>query len=124
MELNRNQQKFIKSLQNFAPKYCDNCGSAFSEPDFKILKQSNINTLLHLRCSGCGNAYMLNVLNPANGAAGSTRVPVNLDLSSGEEIKKFAGSDIVDENNALDAYEAFSAEDIESKLRQDLGLTN
>ncbi|HEC64164.1 MAG TPA: hypothetical protein ENI23_02590 [bacterium] len=122
MQLDKNRQKFIKNLQNFAPKFCDNCGNAFSELDFKVLKQSNINTLLHLRCSSCGNAYMLNVLNPNHGVAGSTRVPVNLDLSHGEEIRKFAGSSAVTDNNALDAYEAFSDENIENKLRKQLNL--
>ncbi len=122
MEQTNTNKEFIKNLQNFAPKYCDNCGHAFSEPDFKVLKRSNVNTLLHLRCSSCGSAYMLNVLSPAQGVMGSTRVPVNLDLSSGEEIKKFAGTESISENNAIDAYDALSSDNLEEKLRKELSL--
>ncbi|MBN1915928.1 hypothetical protein JW796_02975 [Candidatus Dojkabacteria bacterium] len=121
MEQQDTNKDFIKNLQHFAPKYCDNCGHAFSEIDFKVLKRSNMNTLLHLRCSSCGSAYMLNVLSPAQGVTGSTRVPVNLDLSSGEEIKKFAGTESISENNAIDAYEALADLDLEEKLKNRLG---
>ena len=120
MEPTQANKDFIKNLQNFAPKHCDNCGYGFSEVDFKVLKRSSINTLLHLRCSHCGSAYMLNVLNPAQGVMGSTRVPVNLDLSNGNEVKKFAGSDMVSDDNAIDAFEALSDVDLEDKLKAEL----
>lgn len=120
MEPTQANKDFIKNLQNFAPKHCDNCGHGFSEIDFKVLRKSSVNTLLHLRCSQCGSAYMLNVLNPAQGVMGSTRVPVNLDLTNGVEVKKFAGSDMITEDNAIDAFGALSDSELEDKLRAEL----
>ena len=107
----KNKQNFIKNLLAVAPKHCDNCGSKYAESDFKIVKNSPISTVLHLRCKSCDNAYMLNVLSPMNGLVGAQRTPVNIDLEQGDEIQKFAGKDIVNRDEAID---------IHSKLNRDL----
>lgn len=104
MQNNSDQQNFIKNLLAVAPKHCDNCGAKYSESDFKIVKSSNVSTVLHLKCHTCNNAYMLNVLNPVNGMVNSQRTPVNIDLRNGEEIQKFAGKDSVSPNEAIDLY--------------------
>ncbi len=105
------QQNFIKNLLAVAPKHCDNCGSKYYETDFKIVKSSNVNTVLHLKCHVCNNAYMLNVMNPVNGMIGSQRTPINIDLRTGDEIQRFAGKDSVSRNEAIDTYN-----DIDSNL--------
>ncbi|MFQ5493006.1 MAG: hypothetical protein ACE5DX_02485 [Candidatus Dojkabacteria bacterium] len=98
------KQNFIRNLLAVAPKHCDNCGSRYSETDFKIVKSSNVNTVLHLKCHTCNNAYMLNVMNPVNGMVGSQRTPINIDLRNGDEIQKFAGTESVSKNEAIDTY--------------------
>lgn len=96
------KQKLLKNLLAVAPKHCDNCGHRYSEADFRIVKISPVNTVLHLKCVSCNNAYMLNVLNPVNGMVGAQRTPVNIDLEQGEELQKFAGKESVSRDEALD----------------------
>lgn len=102
---NIKDQKIIKSIMEVAPKHCENCGTKYDPEDFKIMRRSPVNTLLHLKCSSCGNTYMLNVVNPSNGMVGASRMPLNLDLGSSNEFSKFAGSDVVSQDEALDIYD-------------------
>lgn len=102
------KQNFIKNLLAVAPKHCDNCGSKYSETDFKVIRSSPANTVLHLRCKVCNNAYMLNVLNPQNGLVGAQRSPVNIDLVYGDELQKFAGQNIIERNEAIDTHKLLS----------------
>jgi len=98
------QQKFIKNFFAVAPKHCDNCGAKYQESDFQVIKTSPVNLVLHLKCRVCNNSYMLNVLNPMNGMIGAQRTPINIDLQSETEIKKFAGQEAINKNEAIDLF--------------------
>ncbi|MBW7953556.1 MAG: hypothetical protein QY330_04780 [Candidatus Dojkabacteria bacterium] len=114
-------KNLIKNLLAVAPKHCDNCGSKYAEDDFRIVRSSAVNTVLHLKCHVCGNAYMLNVMNPLNGMVGSQRTPINIDLRGSEEIQLFAGKDPVTQNEAIDTYNEIDAE-FDQKAIRDLLL--
>jgi len=94
----------IKSLLAVAPKHCDNCGSKYTEDNFKIVRNSPASTVLHLKCNNCNSSYMINVMNPLSGMIGSQRTPVNIDLQTGQEIQEFAGKDAVSTDEAIDTY--------------------
>ena len=113
MQGNTNAQKSLKNIMSVAPKHCDNCGNRYYDDDFKVIKSSPVNTVIHLKCRSCNNAYMLNVLNPMNGIVGAQRTPINIDLVDSIEIQKFAGGDAVDRDESLDIQE-----DLQSHLTQ------
>lgn len=120
---NSKDDNLLRNLLAVAPKHCDNCGSKYTETNFKIVKSSSSNTVFHLKCSICGNAYMLNVINPVNCMIGAQRTPINIDLEMGDEIEKFAGKLSVDKNEAIDIYNSLepnlTAENLK-KLLSDL----
>ncbi len=115
---NNKDENILKNLLAVAPKHCDNCGSKYTETNFKIVKSSPSNTVFHLKCSICGNAYMLNVINPVNGMIGAQRTPINIDLEMGEEIQKFAGKPSVDKNEAIDVYNTLPGNLTENDLNK------
>jgi hypothetical protein len=83
-----------------------------------VMKSSPSNVILHLKCQTCNNVYMLNIMNPINGMVGAQRIPLNIDLND-NEINKFASSDAVSEDDALDLFdkiESNSDKDTISKL--------
>lgn len=108
MEDFNDRQKFIKHFLAIAPKHCDNCGTKYTESDFKVIKSTAGGFVMHLRCQNCNNTYVLNVLNPGNGMVGTQRTPLNIDLNTDAEIQEFAGKDAVTKNDALDAYNSLS----------------
>ncbi len=122
MEDFNDKQKFIKHFLAVAPKHCDNCGSKYTESDFKVIKSTPGGFVMHLRCQSCQNTYVLNVLNPGNGMFGTQRTPLNLDLESDSEIQAFAGKDSVSKNDALDAYNTVQPKLNEAALKSLLGL--
>ncbi|MCA9380373.1 hypothetical protein KC675_04305 [Candidatus Dojkabacteria bacterium] len=115
---NNKDENILRNLLAVAPKHCDNCGSKYTETNFKIVKSSPSNTVFHLKCSICGNAYMLNVINPVNGMIGAQRTPINIDLEMGEEIQKFAGKPSVDKNEAIDVFNTLPGNLTENDLNK------
>jgi len=115
---NNKDENLIRNLLAVAPKHCDNCGSKYSENNFKVVKISPSNTVFHLKCVICGNAYMLNVINPVNGMIGAQRTPINIDLELGDEIQKFAGRPSVDKNEAIDVYNTLEPSITEDNLKK------
>ena len=118
--LTNKDENILRNLLAVAPKHCDNCGSRYSETNFRIVKSSPSNTVFHLKCSICGNAYMLNVINPVNGMIGAERTPINIDLELGDEIQKFAGKASVNKDEAIDVFNTLeptiTAEDLKKLL--------
>lgn len=114
-------QNLIKNLLAVAPKHCDNCGNRYIEDDFRIIKNSKMLTVFHLKCSKCNNAYMLNVMSAVNGMVGAQRLPVNTDLDKGEELQKFAGKPAVNKDEAIDIFNSLRAD---TKQGQIIKLTN
>lgn len=102
------EQQIIKGIMEVAPKHCENCGSKYNESDFRVMRSSTVNTLLHLKCSSCGNTYMLNVVSPMQGMVGASRMPLNLDLFSPNEVSKFAGIEPTDQDEAIEIYDETS----------------
>ncbi len=115
---NNKDENLIRNLLAVAPKHCDNCGSKYSENNFKVVKTSPSNTVFHLKCVICGNAYMLNVINPVNGMIGAQRTPINIDLELGDEIQKFAGRPSVDKDEAIDVYNTLEPSITEDSLKK------
>lgn len=118
MEDFSDKQKFIKHFLTIAPKHCDNCGTKYTETDFKVIKSTPGGFVMHLRCQSCNNTYVLNVLNPGNGMVGTQRSPLNLDIVSDNEIQSFAGKDAISKNDAIDAYNAVDNKVTQQKLQQ------
>lgn len=94
----------IKSIRGLAPKHCDVCGQKYSESDFKTVKSQSQQTVIHLTCQNCGNSYMLNIMNPVSGMYASSRASMNLDITDTNELVRFASSNAITEDEALDAY--------------------
>lgn len=115
---NQKDENLIRNLLAVAPKHCDNCGSKYHEMNFRVVKSSPSNTVFHLKCNICGNAYMLNVMNPVNGMIGAQRTPINIDLEMGEEIQKFAGKPSVDKDEAIDVYNSLEPSTTEETLKR------
>lgn len=105
MDPNNDRQKFIKHFLTIAPKHCDNCGSKYTEADFKVIRSTPQGVVMHLKCQSCQNTYVLNILNPVNGMVGTQRAPLNLDLESDAELQHFAGKEAINKNDALDIYQ-------------------
>ncbi|HLD03430.1 MAG TPA: hypothetical protein VJC17_01520 [Candidatus Dojkabacteria bacterium] len=113
-----NQQKLIRNFLAVAPKHCDNCGGKYQESDFQVIKTSPVNLVLHLKCHICNNSYMLNVLNPMNGMIGAQRTPINIDLQTEKEIKKFAGQEAVNKNEAIDMFSQLDEQLTQNELEK------
>ncbi len=119
MDVNSDRKpNIIKHIMEVAPKHCENCGNKYSETDFKVMKSTSVNTLLHLKCSSCGNTYMLNVVSPMQGMVGASRTPLNLDLQSSNEFSKFAGNKPTKIDEAIDIYEITAHENFSDFLSQ------
>lgn len=97
------KEAFINQVKAIAPKHCDVCGTKYTDEDFSNIKSNNQQTVVHLRCRNCGNAYILNIYSPVPGIIGSARSQVNLDLTDTNELMTFAGSKSVTADDALDA---------------------
>lgn len=106
--LNKDNQQAVKSL---APRHCDLCGNKYTESDFNVMRSTPQQTVIHLHCKSCGNSYMLNVFSPVNGFLGSSRAPINLDLTTAKELTMFAGRKPIAVDEALDAYNAIYKSD-------------
>jgi hypothetical protein len=104
---NTEQQELLKNILNVAPKHCDNCGSKYAESDFRVMKTTSTNVVLHLRCRACNNVYMINIMNPINGMVGAQRIPLNIDLTD-EELNKYVGKNAINQNDALDLFDKIS----------------
>jgi hypothetical protein len=116
-EKKQDQQKIIKNIMQVAPKHCENCGVKYNSEDFKVMRNTSINTLLHLKCSSCGNTYMLNVVSPMQGMVGASRIPLNLDLDTVDEVSKFAGKAKIGEDTALDIYDQTDPDNFDDLLK-------
>jgi hypothetical protein len=100
----KNKQEVLKNIMQIAPKFCDVCGSQYQNKNFNVVKNEGQQLVVHLKCSNCGNGYMLNIFNPMHGVFGTTRSQVNLDIESPKEMIKFASSKSLSINEALDAH--------------------
>lgn len=104
MEKNDKVGQILNQAKGIVPKHCDNCGNKYSQSDFSLMNESSQQTTIHIKCHNCNNSYVLNVYNPVAGLIGSSRSHLNLDISDSEELMKFAGSDAISRDQALDAY--------------------
>jgi len=114
---NFDQQNILRNVMAVAPKHCDNCGARYSESDFRVMKSTSTNVIMHLRCRNCNNVYMLNIMNPVNGMVGAQRIPLNIDLQD-EEISKYAGKPAITEDEALDLFDKIGSNIDQESLRK------
>lgn len=105
----RENLNFLKSIRQVIPRHCEHCGFKYTTDNLKILKRTPQTTLLHLQCSSCRNAYMINVVSPSNTVQGSSRVPINIDISQSSELEKFAGHNPVSSEHVLRTHDLMKA---------------
>jgi hypothetical protein len=111
--------KILQNIKKIAPKYCDNCGHMYNQNDFNVLKAQESNALLHLKCPSCGNTYVINAF-VNNTGYGSQRMPLVLDLEGSVEIEKFAESDVVSKDYAIDLFDLLNSGEVEKRLAKSL----
>lgn len=100
----KNFSSFPNNIKQVIPRHCENCGHKYLNDNLKLIKKSDQAMLLHLQCNNCGHAYMINVVSPNTSVQGSSRIPINTDISSAAEIEKFAGRSPVSPDDVLDAH--------------------
>ncbi len=115
-------KSLIANYKTIAPKHCDNCGNAYGENDYHVMRNANGQMVVHLKCSKCHNSYMLNIFSPMQGVVGSTKSGINLDLNTTEEISKFTEFDAIDINEALEAYTILCKSDVLSRYLPEKSL--
>ncbi|MBD3280084.1 hypothetical protein GF389_00985 [Candidatus Dojkabacteria bacterium] len=111
----------LKEARAVAPKYCEKCGTKYTDQNFNLVKKEKAQAVFHLKCSNCGNTYMLNVVAPAPHMMASQRSSVNIDVNSPEELTKFAGKGSVTRDEVIDIYQKLKTDDIESLLQKSIG---
>lgn len=102
------EKKILEGIKKIAPNHCDNCGTKYMPNDFKILKLTGTNALIHLNCAHCGNTYVINAFLNNNGV-GSQRIPLVTDLEGPVEIERFAKKDAISDNDAVDLFDYLSS---------------
>ncbi len=96
-------QYLLADIKKIPPKHCDNCGSKYMPGDFKILKLTKTNAVIHLHCNSCMNTYVINAFSNNNGIS-SQRSNLVLDLKNVKEIQKFSSVVPISKNDAIDMY--------------------
>lgn len=81
-------------------RYCDRCGTAYSDKDLHIVQDSGVSAIIHFSCSNCKSRHIATFLKPIGV---SSRTPINTDLNV-EEISKFADKKVVSTNDILSLY--------------------
>ena len=110
-------QSFPSNIKQIIPKHCENCGNKYSDENLKVVRKTEQALLLHLQCASCGHAYMINVVSPNMNFQGSSRIPINTDISSAGEIEKFAGRPSINPDDVLDAVRFAKSLDKNSSLK-------
>lgn len=96
--------EFLRRNSAVVPKFCDSCGSPYSENSLQVIGNKGGNVSCRLHCQSCGATHILNIAMPVNGVGVASRAPVNVDLSSGDEFNKFAGKPAVNNNDTISTY--------------------
>lgn len=107
----------LNEARAVAPKYCEKCGFEYSDDNFQLVQKNNNQAVFHLKCSKCGNTYILNVVSPSPNIMASQRSSLNIDLTEPDEMSKFAGKGAVSKDEALDIFNILKDTDIESLLK-------
>ncbi len=106
----------LQNIRKVAPKHCDNCGHKYTPDDFTVFKAQETNALVYLKCSNCGNTYVINAFVNSTGY-GSQRMPLVVDLEGPEEIEKFAESEPVSKDEAIDLFTFLSSGQAENYFK-------
>ncbi|MGI6423311.1 MAG: hypothetical protein ACOX0X_01645 [Candidatus Dojkabacteria bacterium] len=95
-KLNKRKQFFI----NIIAKFCDKCGTPYTESNLEIIQDSNISSIIHFSCSNCKSNHIATFIKPMGV---SNRMPINTDLDV-EEIGAFASKNETSLEEILDIY--------------------
>ena len=104
--MNPNIQQLLAQLKEnpvFAPKYCENCGHQHTHADFSFVGHQNGFLFFRIACTSCNLTYLLRLQTGSAGLA-AQKLEVNVDISSAQELEKFAGSSKVAKDEALEVY--------------------
>src|SRR5690606_3250896 len=94
--LNEKKQFFIDIIA----KFCDKCGTPYTESNLEIIQDNNISSIIHFSCSNCKSNHIATFIKPMGI---SNRMPINTDLDI-EEIGKFASKQETSLEEILDIY--------------------
>ncbi len=106
----------LNEARSVAPRFCEKCGSAYVDENFHLVQKNNNQSVFHLKCNHCGNTYILNVVSPGPNILASQRSSLNIDLSTPEEISKFAGKKSVQPDEVLDLFNLLKKSNLEKEL--------
>ncbi len=101
-----------------APKFCEQCGTAYKDSDFHLVQETQHSLIFHLKCSKCKSTYILNVSSPAPHLLASQKSKISLDLEDAKELTKFAGSSAISINEILDVYNELQKKDIRTIIKK------
>jgi hypothetical protein len=95
-KLNKRKQFFIDVIA----KFCDKCGTPYTESSLEIIQDNNISSIIHFSCSTCKSNHIATFIKPMGI---SNRMPINTDLDV-EEIGKFASKEETSLEEILEIY--------------------
>ncbi len=93
----------LKSNPVFAPKFCENCGTQHTPSDLTFIGQQDGVLVFQIACKSCSLSYVMK-LHPTSMGIAAQKIEANVDISSAQEFRKFAGSKKVDKDEALQVY--------------------
>lgn len=101
--LNERKQFFIDVIA----KFCDKCGTPYTEDNLDIIQDNNISSIIHFSCDNCKSNHIATFIKPMGI---SNRMPVNTDLEV-EEIAEFANMNETSLEEILDIYMYLKSKD-------------
>ena len=96
-------REFLKQIPDLLPKFCDKCGTRHVESDLEQISTEGNKSTFKLECKSCKNTYLFHISSPLGGVLSAKRFPFKPTITS-KELKKFADSEIIDDNEVLDIY--------------------
>ena len=106
----------LSKARAIAPKYCEQCGTAYKDEDFHLVQEQPGSLTFHLKCHKCKNTYILNVMAPAPHLLASQKSKILLDITDKDELDKFAGKPAVSIDEALDVFNELQQHSIKDIL--------
>lgn len=105
MPKNININQILQQMPGLLPNFCDRCGIKHERSDLEIVSQDSDKVVCKLSCTNCGSSYMIHINSPADGVVSAKKAAFKMDASM-DEIKKFALTDDINQDEILDVFMA------------------